>query len=118
MITVQLDRDIEERLEALGARSDSSKVDMVRERLLDALDAELRDLRQAEERLKKPARRWTQEELEQGEDTFSSRWRGKFVPPTGTTSAKRLWRRDICDRSARHRRRPGRDLSLIRLDSS
>ena len=80
MITVQLDRDIEERLEALGARSDSSKADMVRERLLDALDDELRDLRLAEERLKQPARRSSQEELEQGEGTFSSRWRGKFVP--------------------------------------
>jgi len=68
MITVQLDRDIEERLEALGARTESSKAVMVRERLLDTLDDELRDLRLAEERLKDPARRWTQEELEQGLD--------------------------------------------------
>lgn len=68
MITVELDRDIEERLEALGARSDSSKAVMVRERLLDALEDELRDLRLAEKRLKEPARRWTQEELEKGLD--------------------------------------------------
>ncbi len=68
MITLQLDRDIEERLEALGASSDSSKADMVRERLLDALDDELRDLRLAQERLREPARRWKQEELEQGLD--------------------------------------------------
>lgn len=68
MITVQLDRDIEERLEALGAKSESSKAVMARERLLDALDEELQDLRLAEERLKNPARRWTQEELEQGLD--------------------------------------------------
>lgn len=68
MITVGLDRDIEERLEALGARSGSSKAVMVRERLLDALEDELRDLRLAEKRLKEPARRWTQEELEKGLD--------------------------------------------------
>lgn len=66
MITVQLDRQIEERLEALGATSDSSKAAMVREKLLEALEAELHDLRLAEKRLKEPARRWTQEELEQG----------------------------------------------------
>ena len=68
MITVQLDRDIEERLEALGAKSDSSKAAMVRDRLLGALEDELQDLRLAERRLKEPARRWTQEELEQGLD--------------------------------------------------
>ncbi len=68
MITVQLDRDIEERLEALGARSDSSKAVMARERLLDALEEELSDLGLAEERLRTPGRRWTQEELEQGLD--------------------------------------------------
>ncbi len=68
MITVPLDREIEDRLEALGARSDRSKATMARERLLDALEDELRDLRLAEERLREPARRWTQEELEQGLD--------------------------------------------------
>ena len=68
MITVQFDRDIEERLEALGARSDSSKAVMARERLLDALEEELSDLRLAEERLRTPGRRWTQEELELGLD--------------------------------------------------
>ncbi len=41
---------------------------MVRERLLDALDDELGGLRLAEERVKEPVRRWTQEELEQGLD--------------------------------------------------
>ncbi len=65
MITVPLDREIEERLEALGATSESSKAAMARDRLLDVLEDELRDLRLAEERLKEPARRWTQEELEQ-----------------------------------------------------
>lgn len=37
-------------------------------RLLEALDDELQDLRLAKERLKEPARRWTQEELEKGLD--------------------------------------------------
>ncbi len=68
MITVQFDRDIEERLEALGARTDSTKAVMARERLLDALEEELSDLRLAQERLRAPGRRWTQEELEQGLD--------------------------------------------------
>ncbi len=68
MLTVQLNRDIEERLEALGATSSSTKAVMARERLLEALEDELRDLRLAEQRLKEPARRWSQEELEQGLD--------------------------------------------------
>jgi len=68
MITVQLDQRIEERLEALGATSDSSKSVMARERLLEALEDELRDLHLAQARLREPARRWTQKELEQGLD--------------------------------------------------
>ena len=65
---VQLDRDIEERLEALGATSEKSKAAMARERLLEALEEELQDLRLAERRMKEPAKRWTQKELERGVD--------------------------------------------------
>ena len=66
MITLPLDRDIEEPLEALGASSDQSKAETAQQRLRDALEDELRDLRLAEERLREPAKRWTLEELEQG----------------------------------------------------
>ncbi len=65
---VEIDREIEERLEALGATTDSSKSVLARERLLDALEEDLQDLRTARQRLRKPARRWTQKELEQGLD--------------------------------------------------
>lgn len=68
MITVTIERDIEEKLEALGATSEHSKVAMARERLLDALDEELEDLDLAKRRLKSPAKRWTQEQLEEGLD--------------------------------------------------
>ncbi|MEM7587962.1 MAG: anti-toxin [Acidobacteriota bacterium] len=64
MIHLQLDRDIEERLEALGATSDTSKVALAKETLLSALKDDTRDLKLAEERLAKPGRRWSQEELE------------------------------------------------------
>ena len=68
MISVEIDREIEERLEALGATTDSSKAGLARERLIAALEEDLQDLRLAKRRLEEPARRWTQEELEQGLD--------------------------------------------------
>lgn len=71
MLAIPIDPEIDERLEALGARSDATKTTLARERLIEALDEDLTDARIAEERLAQPARRWTQEELEQGLDLES-----------------------------------------------
>lgn len=68
MLAMPIDTEIEERLEALGALSDSSKTALARTRLLEALETDLSDLQIVEERLQRPARRWTQEELERGFD--------------------------------------------------
>lgn len=68
MLALPIDPELEKRLEALGAHSDSTKATLARDRLIEALDEDLQDLRLAKERLAQPARRWTQEELEQGVD--------------------------------------------------
>lgn len=68
MLSVTFDQDIENRLEALGATDQGSKVALVKDRLRAALQDDLDDLRIARERLQNPGRRWTQEELERGLD--------------------------------------------------
>lgn len=68
MLEIPLDAEIEESLEALGAMTERSKLQLARERLLAALHEDLEDLRTAQDRLSNPARRWSQEELEQGLD--------------------------------------------------
>jgi hypothetical protein len=68
MLSVTFDQDIENRLEALGATDQGSKVALVQDRLRAALQEDLDDLRVARERLRNPGRRWTQEELERGLD--------------------------------------------------
>jgi len=65
MVSVEIDPEIDRRLEALGATTDKSKVELVRTRLLEALDEDLADVQLAIARLENPGRRWSQDELEQ-----------------------------------------------------
>ncbi len=67
MLAIQLDTDIERRLEALGAKTFSSKTDLARRALLEGLE-DMADVRLAEQRLEKDERSWTLEELERGDD--------------------------------------------------
>ncbi|MCP4661414.1 MAG: CopG family transcriptional regulator [bacterium] len=62
MLTVALDSDIERRLEALGASTESSKTAWLKKAVLGALE-EMEDLRMAEERLARPEREWTHDEV-------------------------------------------------------
>jgi len=63
MLTMTIDADIEERLEALGARTAESKSALLRNVLLPALE-DLEDVRMAEEFLANPGKRYTLEEVE------------------------------------------------------
>jgi predicted DNA-binding protein len=63
MLTWTVDRDIEERLETLGARTESSKTALIRKVVVEMLE-ELEDVRMAEEVLANPGRRYTLEEVE------------------------------------------------------
>jgi RHH-type rel operon transcriptional repressor/antitoxin RelB len=65
MVSVEIDPEINRRLEALGATTDKSKAELVRARLLEALDEDLADVQLAVARLENPGRRWSQDELEQ-----------------------------------------------------
>ncbi len=64
MLAIRLPDEIEERLAELAAKTGRTKTFYAREAILQHLD-ELEDIYLAEERLNKPAQRWTQEELEQ-----------------------------------------------------
>ncbi|MFQ5352450.1 MAG: TraY domain-containing protein [Candidatus Binatia bacterium] len=63
MLAIRLPAEIEERLEALARRTGRTKTYYAREAILDHIE-ELEDTYLAAERLKKPARRWTQSDLE------------------------------------------------------
>jgi predicted DNA-binding protein len=63
MLTWTVDHDIEERLESLGARTESSKTALLRKVVVEMLE-ELEDVRMAEDVLAKPGRRYTMEEVE------------------------------------------------------
>jgi len=65
MVSVEIDPEINRRLEALGATTDKSKAELVRTRLLEALDEDLADVQLAVARIENPGRRWSQGELEQ-----------------------------------------------------
>ena len=60
---VDLEPEIEQRLEQLAVQTGRSKSDHVREAVLGYLE-DLEDRAMAEERLKNPAQRWTLEEVE------------------------------------------------------
>ena len=68
MLLVPLDEEIEGQLETMGAKTESSKIALVQEALKDALAESLEDLQIARSRIGTPARRWTQQELEQNAD--------------------------------------------------
>ncbi|MEM8964766.1 MAG: CopG family transcriptional regulator [Acidobacteriota bacterium] len=62
-MTMNLDPEIEHRLERLGATSPESKAALVRHALLRALE-DLEDLQLAESALAEPGRRYTLDEVE------------------------------------------------------
>ncbi len=63
MVCVRLSPEVAKRLERLARRTGRSKSYCVREAILEHLD-EMEDRYVAIERLEKPARRWTLDELE------------------------------------------------------
>lgn len=67
MLAIRLPADIEKRLARLADRTGRTKTFYAREAILEHLE-DLEDAYLALERLEKPAKRWTQEELEQGLD--------------------------------------------------
>ena len=67
MLAIRLPPDLEERLARLAARTGRTKTFYARQAIEEHLE-ELEDAYLAEERLKQPAKRWTQEELERGLD--------------------------------------------------
>lgn len=67
MLAIRLPAEIEERLERLAKLTGRTKTYYAREAILRHLE-DLEDTFLAVERLQQPAKRWTQEELEQGLD--------------------------------------------------
>ncbi len=65
MLVLTLDPEIQRHLEALGATNEASKTRLARKALLEALE-DMADLRLAEQRLAKPERSWTLDEIERG----------------------------------------------------
>ncbi len=63
MLTWTVDRDIEERLETLGAKTESSKTSLLRKAVIEVLE-ELEDIRMAEDVLANPGRRYSLAEVE------------------------------------------------------
>ena len=70
MIAVRLPSEIEERIAQLAARTGRTKTYYIKEAILEHLD-EMEDRYLALDRLEKPAKRWTLEEMEQGLDMES-----------------------------------------------
>ena len=71
MLAIRLPEEIEQRLADLAARTGRSKSFYAREAILEHLE-ELEDAYLGAERLKTPAKHWTQEELEAGIDLDDS----------------------------------------------
>jgi RHH-type transcriptional regulator, rel operon repressor / antitoxin RelB len=67
LLAVRLPSDIEQRLERLARRTGRTKTFYARQAILTHLD-ELEDAYLALRRLKRPAKRWKLEELEEGLD--------------------------------------------------
>ena len=67
MLAIRLPPEIEERLERLAKLTGRTKTYYAREAILKHLK-DLEDTFLAVERLQEPAKRWTQDELEQGLD--------------------------------------------------
>ena len=64
MLAIRLPKDIEDRLTDLAKRTGRTKTYYAREAILEHLD-DLEDLYLSMDRLEKPAKRWSLEELEQ-----------------------------------------------------
>ena len=64
MLAIRLPKDIEDRLDNLAKQTGRTKTFYAREAIIEHLD-DLEDVYLANERLKEPAKRWTQDELEQ-----------------------------------------------------
>ena len=71
-LAIQLSPDVEQRLKAVADRTGRSQSEHAREAILRYLE-DLEDELTALERLERPERRWTLEELEQALDL--ERWR-------------------------------------------
>jgi len=67
MLAIRLPKDIEDRLDQLAKQTGRTKTFYAREAIVEHLE-ELEDVFLAEKRLREPAKRWTQDELEQGLD--------------------------------------------------
>ncbi len=63
MLAIRLSADIEKRLDELSKKTGRTKTYYAREAIVEYLD-DLEDYYLATERLKKPGRRWTMEEVE------------------------------------------------------
>lgn len=66
MLSLTIDAEIEQHLEALGAKTADSKAKLARERLLEALKEDREDqgwIRIAEERLERPEKTYSLEEV-------------------------------------------------------
>ena len=72
MIAVRLSPEIEQRIADLSARTGRTKTFYIEQAVLEHLD-ELEDEYLALQRLEKPAKRWTLDEMEQGLDKAVSR---------------------------------------------
>jgi len=66
-LAIRLPKDIEDRLDRLAKQTGRTKTFYAREAIVEHLE-ELEDVFLAEERLREPVKRWTQDELEQGLD--------------------------------------------------
>lgn len=67
MLAIRLPEDIEKRLERLAKKTGRTKTFYAREAILEHIE-DLEDTYLAASRLKRTAKRWTQEELERGLD--------------------------------------------------
>lgn len=67
MLAIKLPKEIENRLAELAAKTGRTKTYYVREAILEHLD-ELEEKYLAIERLEKPGKRWTLDEVEKGID--------------------------------------------------
>jgi len=67
MLAIRLPEEIEARLSALATKTGRTKTFYAREAILEHLD-EMEDKYLAIDRLEKPGKRWTLDEMEQGRD--------------------------------------------------
>jgi hypothetical protein len=67
MLALNLDSDIVQHLEMLGAKTEAGKTALARKALVETLE-DMLDLRLAEARYAKQERSWTLEEIERGDD--------------------------------------------------